>query len=110
MSDLKDYEVLIEQYKTESDRSSFETAVLERKIWSLAEPTIKKADGALRSKREWLASMLSVKPFEVEGRSAVLGYGEAAIDIWRRIDEEHLPLRSATRLLREARERSNISG
>lgn len=110
MSDEVEYRDLIQQYKTQTGRTSRETALMERKIWFLAEPTIKKESGALRSKREWLAHALSQKPSEVECRSAILGYGEAAADIWRRIDEESLPLRTAARLMREAKERSAMAG
>ena len=108
---MEDYQKLIALYKNHKDgKSEKELAVLERQIWQAALPTINRTDGSLLSKREWLSKELEETPYAIEGRSTLLGYGDVADVLWLRIRDEKLPLRTATKLMREAKQKASMLG
>ncbi len=105
-----DYKTLVDQYKSQSaGMSQREMAILERRIWQLASPTLARTPGALLSKREWLSNTLETTPYAIEGRSTLLGYGDAADELWQRI-AEGMPLRTCVKLMRDAKMRSAVNG
>lgn len=107
---MEDYEELIKEYKTSQDKTEYDLAVLERRIWNTALPIISRSPGTVLNKRQWLSEKLGIIPSLVESRSTLLGYGESADIVWKRVQEDGMPLRTATKLMRDARMRSNISG
>lgn len=108
---MEDYKKLIEQYRAVRDNSTHrDLAKLERRIWDAAISSLPKTDGALRSKREWLAKELNESPHLMEVHSSLLSYGDVADPIWARVQENGLPLRTGNRLLRSAKDKARHTG
>lgn len=107
---MEDYKKLIDLYNSQRDRGEREAALLEKQIWEAALPTLPRISGSLPSKREWLAERLGITPYAIEGRSTLLGYGAIADEIWRRVEEDGMPLRTGVRLMRDAKIRAMAMG